>query len=157
LQAQHRAAADRFRQALAIDPKHTDAAFYLAWSLHAQGETEAARKQFSEAMAIDPRWPMATARSFTFLATHPDAGSRNGPLALLQAQVANQALGTPDAELLDIFAVAYAEMGQFPDAVTAARKAVELSDKSSDLKAEREKRLKLYENREPFRQSEPLR
>jgi Flp pilus assembly protein TadD len=96
-------------------------------------------------------WPKATARQAWLLATRADAANRNGPLAVLQAQIAQQALPEPDAEVLDALAAAYAETGRFPDAVAAAKQALALS--SVEQKEDREKRLQLYEKSQPFREA----
>ncbi|MPZ19908.1 MAG: tetratricopeptide repeat protein [Luteitalea sp.] len=48
-------AAGRFREALALDPAHEDARYYLATSLAEQGDTDGALAEYEELMRLNPR------------------------------------------------------------------------------------------------------
>ncbi len=130
------------------------AAYYLAWSLQAQGKTDAAREQYRLATQQSPRWPRLVREEAWRLATHPEARRRNGPLALLRAQVVSQAAGDTDAGALEAVAAAQAEMGQFPEAVATQRKALSFagSSQSKELVEAMNQRLRLYEQGQPFRE-----
>lgn len=141
-----------FQQALQLDAGDPAAHFYLGWVLHSSGAADAARQEFAAGLKLRPGWPAETARLAAFLATNSDPANRHGPLALQQAQIACEAVREPDAELLDALAAALAEVGRFPDAVTAAKKALALSDRAPELRAAREKRLQLYEQGQPYRE-----
>ena len=119
-----------FRAALQDESQRrmdSTAAYYLAWSLQAQGKTDAARDQYQFATKQFPRWPRVVQEEAWRLATHPEARRRNGPLALLRAQVVSQAAGDKDAGALEAVAAAHAEMGQFPEAVATQRKALSIA------------------------------
>jgi hypothetical protein len=55
VEADHAKAAGLFRQALALDPRHEDARYYLANCLAAQGDTAAALAQLEELMRLNDR------------------------------------------------------------------------------------------------------
>jgi protein O-mannosyl-transferase len=150
-----------FRSALYDGPANrpdSTAAYYLAWSLQAQGKTEAAREQYRLATQQSPRWPRLVREEAWRLATHPEARRRNGPLALLRAQVVSQAADDKDAGALEAVAAAYAELGQFPEAVNTQRKAIGFagSSQSKELTEAMNQRLRLYEQGQPFREQTTL-
>ena len=159
VQGKMKDAEEQLRQALWLPPQRlqldTKTAYFLAWSLHAQGRDAEAQDQYQAADKnfADPRKKaefLGKIRSEAWrLSTHPDAKRRNGSLALLQAQVVNKALEETDAEALDTLAAAYAEVGKFDEAIAAARKAVALAN--ANQKGPVEQRLKLYEQRQAFR------
>ncbi len=79
------------------------------------------------------------------LATCPDATYRSGPKALRLAEWACQATDYKSPPLLDSLAAAYAEMGQFEQAVRTIRLAIEIVRSSHKGSTETlESRLKLY-------------
>ena len=59
------------------------------------------------------------------------------------------------AEAVDILGMAYAENGQFAEAVSAAQSALRLTQSAADeaLAKAIESRVKLYEQQRPFRRS----
>ena len=86
------------------------------------------------------------------LATHPDPGVRNGEEALQLARRTCDATGNQAPNFLDTLAAACAETGRFAEAVTVARRAVDLMKASGDQPKlrELENRLRLYELGQPF-------
>jgi hypothetical protein len=88
------------------------------------------------------------------LATSPDAGIRNGGEALGFAVRAVEISGGKDARLLDTLAAAYAEKGQFADAVATARRAQALAAQQNQaaLADAIGGRIALYEADRPFRE-----
>ena len=87
-----------------------------------------------------------------YLATNADSTRRNGNLAVQRAAQALQASGERTPELLDTLAAAYAEAGQFAQAVTLAREARSgaAAARRMDLVEQIEHRLRLYEQGQPF-------
>ncbi len=109
-QGQLRQAQAIYRQVLSLFPSHTDANEYLGKLLIQQGNA----KQGSGLLAI-AAWT---------LSTHPQALMRDGSRAVELAEQAC-ALRTKDHPfLLDALAAAYAETGQFPQALKAIGRAV---------------------------------
>jgi tetratricopeptide (TPR) repeat protein len=85
------------------------------------------------------------------LATHPEADIRNGKRAVDLATRACKLTSEKDAADLDALAAAYAEVGQFDDAVRSAKKAVELAPNEETAKLYRA-RLAACEKKTPLRQ-----
>ena len=151
-------AAAHFRAALGGRPDAA-VAYFIAWCLSTEGRTEAARDQYRAAAQRFPAWPAASRGEAWKLATHPDPQQRSGALALFRAQVVSQALEDRDAEALDVLAAAYAEVGRFDEALATARSALGRAADAGkkDLAAQIEKRMKLYESRQPFRDDAAVR
>lgn len=85
------------------------------------------------------------------LATAPDSKLRNGVEAL---QLAQQAVANrPEADLFDTLAAAYAEAGQFDNAVRAQQRAIKMLRAGQRQSVpEMERRVELYRRRQPYRE-----
>ena len=88
------------------------------------------------------------------LATNPNASIRNGPQAVEYAQRAARLSGGREPAILGTLAAAYAEAGRFPEAVQAARTAIELARQQNQraMVESIQAKLKLYEAGTPFRE-----
>jgi tetratricopeptide (TPR) repeat protein len=71
------------------------------------------------------------------LATYPDSESRDGAEALLLAEHACSLTERRIPALLDTLGAAYAEAGDFPDAISAVEEALKRADSSGDSDAVR--------------------
>ncbi len=90
------------------------------------------------------------------LATCPEPRYRNGPRALRLARQACEATAHKSPPLLDSLAAAYAETGQFDQAVATTRQALEIVRSNPKASTETlESRLKLYEAGQPYRDAPP--
>ena len=89
-------------------------------------------------------------------ATNEDPKLRYGAEAALLAEHASQLTGRKDSGLLDTLALAYAEAGKFPEAVTTAEEAVALAKaaKQQALVAAIHGRVELYRAGKPCREGE---
>jgi WD40 repeat protein len=87
------------------------------------------------------------------LATSPDSTVRDGPKALALAKKAVTLTDGKDPLILDTLAAAYAETGDFSNAVAKQNDALVLL-KHELTKKDYESRLKLYESNMPYRQHE---
>jgi len=76
---------------------------------------------------LRPDWPLAMGNAAWVMATASDERLRDGPEAVRLAERACRLTGGTDANLLATLAVAYAEAGRFPEAVEAARRALDLA------------------------------
>lgn len=87
-------------------------------------------------------------------ATCGDPKVRDGDEAVQLAKRAVELSSSNDAESLDTLAAAYAEAGQFVDAVAIAKQAMGLAESSAvrKLAKEIEARLRLYEQGKPYRE-----
>ena len=84
------------------------------------------------------------------LATNPDPKLRDGRRAVDFAEKAIAATNRKDPKVLDTLAAAYAELGQFMDAVRCEQEAIALPG-DDQLKNRFTSRLKLYESNSPYR------
>ena len=91
------------------------------------------------------------------LATSPEASLRNGKEAVQLARQAVKLGGGKQPALLDTLAAAYAEAGQFPDAVATARDALQRATAQGNqhLVESLRKRIKLYGEGQPWRNAPP--
>jgi WD40 repeat protein len=89
------------------------------------------------------------------LATAPDSRARDGQTAVQLAEKAVAATQRKDPMILDTLAAAYAETGQFTNAVAVQREAIALLATDTE-KADYGSRLKLYESNIPYRDPNPL-
>ena len=144
-------AAECLREAVRLQPNVAHNRSTLAYILHKQGQTEAAQDEYQEAWRLDPHWAETATRSVWIFATHPEPLERNGPHALELALMICDATGNQKPEFLDALAAAYAEVGNFDDAVVTARQAIERSSQNAGLAAQIQARLRLYEGHQPFR------
>jgi len=88
------------------------------------------------------------------LATCPEARYRDGARALRLAEWACKATAYKSPPLLDSLAAAYAELGQFDQAVRTTQQALEIVRTNPKASTETlESRLKLYQSRQPYRES----
>jgi tetratricopeptide (TPR) repeat protein len=87
------------------------------------------------------------------LATSPDPSQRNGTKAIELARQTAQLARGGDATMAATLAAAYAEAGQFDQAVAAARRALQSATHQNDstLAAAIQAQLHCYEARSPFR------
>ena len=86
------------------------------------------------------------------LATCKDERLRDGQEAVKLAKRATELTSEGNPYVLDTLAAAYAEAGRFADAVTTARRALELATraKAEDLAERIDARCRLYENQQPY-------
>jgi tetratricopeptide (TPR) repeat protein len=143
-----------WRSALELDPKYAEAHHSLGDALYAQGRTAEALTHWSDAIQLQPSDFAALGRVAWVLATSPDATIRNGGEALALAVRAVEISGGKDARLLDTLAAAYAEKGQFANAVATARRAQALAAQQNEaaLSDAIGSRIAWYEADRPFRE-----
>jgi peptidoglycan/LPS O-acetylase OafA/YrhL len=89
------------------------------------------------------------------LATNPDASHRNGSLAVKLAERACTLTHYKQTLMIGTLAAAYAEAGQFDNAISTAQKACQLASESGNqqLLQKNQELLALYVNHQPFHQS----
>jgi tetratricopeptide (TPR) repeat protein len=154
-QGKNREAVECCRRALAHVPQNLGARCTLAFLLAQQGDTAAAHAEYQRTLRQAPDWPREAGRLAWSRATDPDVRKRNGPEAVLLATQACQATAFQDPELLDVLAVAHAEVGQFAEAEAEERQALALARSRPDLAARIEGQLRQFEKRQPLRVPRP--
>jgi tetratricopeptide (TPR) repeat protein len=149
-------AISHYEEALRLNPGFAEGHQSLAEVLARRGRTREAIAHYEEALRLRPALAGA-ARDLAWLrATDPEASNRDGGEAV---QLALQALVLDgmDPTGLDTLAAAYAEAGQFSQAIRAAERALDLvrAEGNAALAGEIETRLALYRAGRPFHQDGP--
>lgn len=140
-----------FDRASELDPNNSGGLRSKGITLAAMNQYEAAANVFRELTTRFPNGHNAQNSSAWFLATCPDAGWRNGALAVSQARKACDLTRWNDPQVLDTLAAAYAETGDFEQAVkhaTEALKHLPHSDPDWPIVA---KHLAAFRRKEPWR------
>jgi len=148
-----------FRSAVQSKPDLLPARVSLIEALVSQGRAretaphvQEAVGQLRTAVRDKPDWVQGKATLAWYLATADDPAVRSGPEAVRLATEANRAAGGRSFMYLDALAAAYAETGQFDQAVAAAAEALRLAQSARQDTAAIRKRLDLYQRRLPYRQ-----
>jgi tetratricopeptide (TPR) repeat protein len=142
------------RLAAKLEPGYPWPHFHLAKLLAGQGKDAAAVAEFQEALRIEPDNVQALTYAAQILSASEDARVRNGTTAVEYALRANRLTQGSQLSVLDTLGMAYAETGRFEEAKDAAQNAlaIAVANNINDTDALR-RRLELYTNRSPWRQS----
>jgi protein O-mannosyl-transferase len=145
-----------FQKSQTIRPDNFEVHNNLGFALYRAGRMDEAIAQFLRTLELKPDCEPAQkslAGMAWILAASPDASVRNGPKAVELAEEAYKLSGGGDPILASILAGAYAEAGRFPEAVTAAQRALDLATAQSNaqLATAVQDQLNYYQARRPFR------
>jgi tetratricopeptide (TPR) repeat protein len=134
------------REGLRINPFNPDLHYQLAMALAPQGKVAAAIEQYRYVLAFQPEHVQALNNLAWLLAASGDKAFLNGPEAVRLAQKACQLTHDEEPTFLGTLAAAYAEYGQFTEAITCAEKAraLALSKGQKDVAAKNAELLELY-------------
>lgn len=154
------AAIREFLAALECRPHDTQTLCFLAMAYSRNKAYKEAAAQYRKAIDLKPDFWFARTQLAWLRATCPEDEVRNGPLALAEARELIRTTGGGSAKALDIAAAAYAEIGDFTNAVRLARQALErigqpaaAGSKPSDLnESDIRQRLELYQSGKPHRE-----
>ena len=141
-----------YNEALAMQPDPTNAAILYMQRGSANleiGRHAAALADYDKSRQLRPGEPLAHNDAAWLRATAPDAALRNGKLAVQQATRACELAKWKHPFFIDTLAAAYAETGEFDRAVQLQKKAISFAPLSERNKMR--ERLRLFENRTPFR------
>ena len=146
------AAIEHYQVALKQMPDSAHAHYQLGLALERRGQVAAAEAQLQIAIQLDPLHVTAKNNLAWLLATSSEPSLRDGPKAVELARQAVQLSNGLSPQIVDTLAAAYAEAGQFPEAVLAARRALELSvaQNNRPLSDVIQNQLKLFEARSPY-------
>ncbi len=131
---------------LKIDPEHAWGYLFRGNAYCRAEKFKLAIKDFEKAISISDRDARCLATLATLLAICTDKTIRDGERAVKLAQEAND---RSDNEYLDELAMAYAETGDFKQAIKIEKRAIKKCGDPEE-KAKFEKRLKVYESGQPF-------
>src|SRR5215208_5440319 len=114
------------RSALVLWPLDADCHTTLAIALEEKGEPTEAIEHYEKALEVSPSSIPTLTNLAWLLATSQDASVRNGPRAVELAAQADRVVGGTNTLVLRTLAAAYAETGEFENAIKTARSAMEL-------------------------------
>jgi tetratricopeptide (TPR) repeat protein len=141
-----------FTEAIRLDPK-SDLAYAGRAAVHIRKrDYRKAVADFREAVRLDPDERRPHNGLAWVLATCPEAGVRDGKGAVEHAKRACELSRWKEGTFLDTLAAAYAESGDYKEAVKWQRRALEVGflRRAGETEQARE-RLKLYEAGKPYR------
>lgn len=129
--------------------------------LGSRGRAYAGKKEYAQAIADEreairlyPNGDEVRNQLAWLLATCPEASVRDGKQAVELAQRACQLEGWKRGSVLDTLAAAYAETGDFDQAIAWQQKAVDLHDVPKATLKKMSQRLALYQQHRPYHETD---
>jgi tetratricopeptide (TPR) repeat protein len=140
-------------KAIEIDPRLVDNYITRGLARRAKGDFDGAIADYTKCIMTDPGYVGGYNALAWLLATASRDSIRDGKKALEYARRAAELTKWEDANVLDTVAAAYAEMGDFEEAIKWGKKALSLPELVQSADADRvRQRLKLYTERKRYRQ-----
>lgn len=148
----HSEAVLAFQKGVDIDPSGSIPRFALASALRESGDTAAAVEQYQVLLqAEDKAWVARAANNLAWIkATDSNAQFRNGAEAVRLAVMACQLTKNQNPKYVGTLAAAYAEAGQFKQAIAASARAMKLDAADDVLVQSLQERAKLYRAGSPY-------
>jgi tetratricopeptide (TPR) repeat protein len=140
--------------AIQIQPEHADAHTCLGNALLREGAVGEAIAHYDKALALAPQDPHSRNNLAWLLATSSEGSVRSGARAVELAQQAVQLSGGRDPHFRRTLAAAYAESGQFSQAVSAAQQAMAIANLQGEsrLATTLRRDIALYREQLPLRE-----
>jgi Flp pilus assembly protein TadD len=143
------------RSALLLRPSDVDCQTTLAIALEEKGNPVEAIQHYQKALELAPRAIPTLTNLAWLLATSPDASLRNGPKAIELAKQADRLVGGTNTLVLRTLASAYAENGEFANAIRTARSAMQLARMHGEeaVMTDLDQQIALYQLGMPYRET----
>jgi tetratricopeptide (TPR) repeat protein len=141
-------------EAIRLDPNQARVYYNRGLACGRKGDVDNAFADFNEAIRLKSDFVEAYNSLAWLLAVCPDASVRNGGKAVAYAKKACELSEWKVPAILDTLAAAYAEVGNFDDAVKWETKCLESNPPKDALEKIRQ-RLSLYEQRKPYHEEKP--
>jgi tetratricopeptide (TPR) repeat protein len=143
-----------FERALKITPGLVEAEYYLGESLIMNGHGAEGLLHWREGLRKEPNNVQLLNETAWLLSTARDAGLRNGNEALEMAKRAAELTRERTPEILGTLAAAYAETGQFAQAMATEQRAADLANEQGNAALARSltDRLAQFKDNSPIRQ-----
>jgi tetratricopeptide (TPR) repeat protein len=144
-----------YRKLLELQPDNIEVHNIVGTVLIQQGRVGEGVEEWQKVLAIQPDNGNAMSNLAWVFATSPDESLRDGPKAVQLAEQALRISGRRIPILFRTLAAAYAENGQFFEAVQTAQQGIELANNqgNSGLATELQSNITLYEEHQPLRDS----
>ena len=126
-----------------------------AMALIGAGRRAEALADYDKSLALQPKDVTVLNNLAWLLATAPEANLRDGRRAVVLATQACRLTDYKKDFILSTLAAAYAESGDFDNAVKWSSKSVELGGKSKEYGASLKKELASYQAKKPWREANP--
>jgi predicted Zn-dependent protease len=148
-------AREHYAEAARLNPADWRAPYLTGKALLKEGRDREAIAYLKQALQMDPDNPQVLTFLAQVLATDEKPEIRDGQKAFELASKANDLAGGAQPAMLDVLAMACAELGRFDDAQKVAQEALRLTlaNGQTNDAALVQQRLQLYQNHQPFRQS----
>ena len=143
------------RSALLLHPSDADCQTTLAIALEEKGNPREAIQHYQKALELAPKSISTLTNLAWLLATSQDASLRNGAKAIELATQADGLVGGTNTLVLRTLAAAYAENGEFTNAIRTARSAMQLARMHGEdsLTADLDQQIRLYQLGMPYRET----
>src|SRR6476620_11399054 len=141
------------RSALVLWPLDADCHTALAIALEEKGNPAEAIQHYEKAPEVSPSSISTLTNLAWLLATSQDASVRNGPKAVQLAKQADRVVGGTNTLVLRTLAAAYAENGEFANAIRTAQSAMQLARMQGEdsLTTDLVEQIALYRLGMPYR------
>ena len=155
-QGKNKAAIEELQQAAKLAPADVSLIYELAGVLSLEGRNREALEYYNRAVEAEPKSVAVLNDLAWMLATTPDDKIRDGSRAVKLAERACQLTEWKTALLMGTLAAAYAEAGQFTNAVAMAEKARDTAraEQQETVARRNEELLSLYRSGKPFRETQ---
>ncbi len=141
--------------ALKVSPGHAQANIQMIYLYQKEGDVAAARQQLAKLVALMDK--SSTARSYQdaawFLASTADDEFRDSRRAVLYATKACELTKWQDFRAVDTLAVAYANAGDFPNAIKWEQDCLSRNDLTETKRHAAEARLAAFQHSVPYREA----
>ena len=139
-------------EAIHLEPKNPSSYVMRGVANADEREYEKAVENYTEALQLNANFFLAYQKRAWVLATCPREKLRDGEKALNDAKKACELSDWTSAHNLETLAAAYAEFGDFAEAVEWQKKALENQQYGKEEADEAQMRLTLYQDRIPYRE-----
>jgi tetratricopeptide (TPR) repeat protein len=151
----HDGAIADYTKAIEINPRFALAYYNRGDALKAKGDLEGTISDYNKYIELEPRDPDGYNALAWLLATSNREAIRDGKKAVEYARKVAELTKWEDANVLDTLAVAYAEEGNFDEAIKWENKALSFPEFAKTSGDEARKHLQLYAERKPYHEPQP--
>jgi tetratricopeptide (TPR) repeat protein len=148
-----------FNEAIRLNPEYVEAYYNRGLAYGGKGDYDKAIANYGEAIRLSPYYAEAYNNLAWLLAVCPDAKVRNGKKAIEYAKKACELSEWETPSWFGALAAAYAEAGDFDNAVKWQTKYLDAnypnSNPSNDTPEKARQRLGLYEQKKPYHEDKP--